>query len=92
MNNLVEQATHGIRMVTVMRSILALLNSLGSAGALRNARTELELSHGRQVQAAILARRVGTIDAVAGRADVRALSRPVPIAAQAGLVAAATAA
>lgn len=68
-----------------MRSILFLLHSLGSAGALHNARTELEISHTQQVRAAAIARRVGTIDAVAARsASVSASpSQPIVIAAAA---------
>jgi hypothetical protein len=60
-----------------MRRLLLLFTSLGSAGALQNARTELELTHGRRVQAAVLAQRVGTIDAVAAKADLVA-ERQVP--------------
>ena len=60
-----------------MRSILSLLQSFGSAGALRNARAELELTHTRRVQAALLERRVGTIDAVAARQDIAGPGRPV---------------
>ena len=50
-----------------MRSLLSVLQSFGSVGALRNARAELELTHSRNVQAAVLVRRVGTIDASAAR-------------------------
>ncbi|MDQ6697024.1 MAG: hypothetical protein M3Z46_06150 [Actinomycetota bacterium] len=53
-----------------MRSFLSVLRSFGSTGALHNARTELERTHAQQVQAAVVARRVGTIDAVAARSAV----------------------
>lgn len=66
-----------------MRGFLFLLRSFGSAGALHNARTELELTYAQQVQAAVIARRVGTIDAVAARSAVIAPRRPVGIAAAA---------
>jgi len=66
-----------------MRSFLFLLHSFGSAGALHNARTELEMTHARQVQAAAIARRVGTIDAVAARSASVSASPRRPIAAAA---------
>ena len=66
-----------------MRSFLFLFHSFGSAGALHNARTELEVTHARQVQAAAIARRVGTIDAVAARSVSASPSRPVVAAAAA---------
>lgn len=61
-----------------MRSILSVLTSLGSAGALHNARAELELTHSRNVQAALVVRRVGTLDGVAARRDLEAPSAPSP--------------
>ncbi len=76
-NCAVEPTTQGIRTVTPMRSILILLQSFGSAGALQNARAELELNHSRQLQAALVARRVGTIDAVSARRTITAPSLPV---------------
>ncbi len=66
-----------------MRSFLFLLKSFGSAGALHNARRELELTHTQQVQAAVIARRVDTIDAMAARSAVVAPMRPIGIAAAA---------
>ncbi len=70
-------------MVGAMRSLLFLLRSFGSAGALHNARTELEHSHAQQVQAAVIARRIGTIDAVAARSVCAAPIRSIAIAAAA---------
>ena len=50
-----------------MRSLVDVLASLGSPGAFRNAQAELDLAQSRRAQASLLARRVDTIDAVAGR-------------------------
>ncbi len=59
-----------------MGNLLRLVRSLGSAGALHNARAELELEQSRRVQAALLACRIGAVDASAARRDVATLSQP----------------
>ena len=59
-----------------MRSLLDLLQSLGPAGARENARAELVLAHSRQVQAVLVARRVGGVDTSVAQRDATQLGRP----------------
>lgn len=58
MNRCDEPAQHRFRTVTDVNWLPSPLRSLGAAGATANARAELESTHVRNLQAAIVARRV----------------------------------
>ena len=58
MNGGVGRAQQAIRTVDPMNWLLPLLRGLGTAGATANARAELTSAHERNLQAAVVAKRV----------------------------------
>ncbi len=60
MNVTDDRRQHPFRTVTGMRSVLSLLRGLGTAGAVANAKAELETAHVLNLQAAVVAKRVNS--------------------------------
>lgn len=57
-----DRRQHPVRTVLDMTWLPSLLRGLGTAGATANARAELESAHVRNLQAALVARRVNRSD------------------------------